>query len=88
MATYNLTTGRNAKIGMCGDCHAPIWRGVDADVCGLSVILDREPLTPEQCANAWPDLYVIRMNRIYMVFAPRPISNWETAHSTHRCKEK
>jgi hypothetical protein len=88
VAAVPLTATRVAKPAMCPDCHAAVWVGLDADAAALPVVLDRGGLDPYDCARFWPDLYVIRMNRIYQVFAPRRIDTWESAHTTHRCTTK
>lgn len=85
--TQPTIASRKAKRALCGDCGAAVWNGLDADVAALPVQLDREPLTPAQCADAWPDLYVIRMGKIFAVYAPRRIDlGWEQPHTTHQCK--
>ena len=81
----NVALARKAKMGVC-TCGAAIWYGVDADAAGIPVTLDRAALDPAGCAAAWPDLYVIRLERIYEVGAPRYIWPWETAHRLHTCQ--
>lgn len=79
---------RNAKATYCRACGAAVWVGVDADTAGIPVTIDREPMRDAaKIADAWPEIYVIRMRRIYAVFYPRRIDfAWETVHRTHNCE--
>lgn len=78
---------RKARRTYCRACNVPTLTGLDADRAGIPITLNLRPLSPAECAAAWPNVYTVFQGQIHELNTPRLIQAWETCHSTHRCEE-